>query len=297
MSSVRAFRGAMAGLLTVLASAAWSFDVAITVDDLPVHGALPPGITRLQIAQAHLKAFRDFGVAEAYGFVNAQGVESEGDEVLAAWRQAGHPLGNHAYSHMNLARAASLEAWQSDVLANEPALRKHMDGADWHWFRFPNLAVGQGERRDAALTFLKGRGYRVADVSLALSDWHYKDAYVRCKTAGDEAALSDMKAHYLREVDVSIAQARAESRAVYGRDIPFVLLTHMGAFGAATLPDMLQRLKSAGATFVTLKQAQTDPVYERLGGGMLIPREAKARGVKLPPRQASGSLNLEAFCK
>jgi len=286
-----------ATLLALLSSAAPAFDVAITVDDIPVHGQLPPGVTRLEVAQAHLQAFKDFGVGEAWGFVNARGAETDGDAVLAAWRQAGHPLGNHTFSHMNLGRAASLAAWQADVIAGETLVARHMQAADWHWFRYPNLSVGDGERRDAALAFLRGRGYRVADVSLAFSDWDYTDAYARCKAAGDDVAVARMTAHYLRGVDIGIQQARAESRAVHGRDIPYVLLTHLGAFSAATLPEVLRRLQTAGARFVPLAQAQADPAYARFGGGGLITREARARGVSLPARPPAENLELKNLCR
>lgn len=47
------------------------FDIAITVDDLPVHGELPPGVTRVALAQEHLRILKAHGVPEAYGFVNA----------------------------------------------------------------------------------------------------------------------------------------------------------------------------------------------------------------------------------
>ncbi len=283
-------------LLTMAGATAQAFDVAVTVDDLPVHGTLPPGVTRLAVAEAHLRAFKDAGVTQAWGFVNARGAEAEGDAVLAAWRRAGHPLGNHAYSHMNLGRAASLEAWQADVIAGEALVAQHMAGADWRWFRYPNLSVGDGERRDAALAFLKARGYRIADVSLAFSDWDYTDAYARCKAAGDDAAVTHMTAHYLRGVDAGIAQALADSRAVFGREIPLVLLTHMGAFSAQTLPEALKRLSAAGARFVTLEQAQADPAYARFGGGSLLAREARARHTPLPPRLAAEPLDLKALC-
>lgn len=282
--------------LLVLASAAQGFEVALTVDDMPVHGKLPPGVTRLEVAEAHLRAFKQFGVVEAFGFVNARGAQTDGDAVLAAWREAGHPLGNHTFSHMNLGRAESLQAWQADVIAGEPLIEKHMQGADWQWFRYPNLAVGDGERRDAALAFLKSRGYRIADVSLAFGDWDYTDAYVRCQAAGDAAAVAAMTAHYLRGVELGIAQARAESAAVYGRDIPYVLLTHMGAFSAATLPAVLARLKAAGARFVTLAQAQSDPAYARFGGGSLLTREARARNIRLPAPPVADPLDLKALC-
>lgn len=290
-------RRSLATLLLIAASAAQAFDVAVTVDDIPVHGQLPPGVTRLAVAQAHLQAFKDFGVSDAFGFVNARGAETAGDAVLVAWRQAGHPLGNHTFSHMNLARAASLEAWQADVIQGEPLVAKHMAGADWRWFRYPNLSVGDGERRDAALAFLRGRGYRVADVSLAFSDWDYTDAHARCKAAGDETAVAAMTAHYLRGVDAGITQALAESQAVYGRTIPLVLLTHLGGFSAATLPDVLARLKAAGARFVPLAQAQADPAYARFGGGSLITRESRAQGTRLPARPATDALDLKSLCR
>ncbi|MDM4765252.1 glycoside hydrolase family 2 TIM barrel-domain containing protein [Pelomonas sp. SE-A7] len=274
------------------------FDVAITVDDLPVHGALPPGVSRLQVAEAHLQAFREAGVTEAWGFVNSRGAEQEGDAALAAWRRAGQPLGNHSYSHMNLGRAASLEAWQEDVVAGEPLIARLMAGSDWRWFRYPYLAVGDGERREAARTWLLERGYRIADVSLSFSDWDYSDAYARCKAVGNEAAVAAMTAHYLRGVDAGIAQALTDSEAVYGRRLPLVLLTHMGAFSAVTLPEVLRRLQAAGARFVPLAQAQADPAYQRFGGGGLIAREAKARGLALPSQSADPTpLEPKSLCR
>ena len=63
------------------AAAAERFDIAITVDDLPFHGDLPPGMTRTAITHDYLRVLKAHGVPEAYGFVNAgklaQGPEGE----------------------------------------------------------------------------------------------------------------------------------------------------------------------------------------------------------------------------
>lgn len=295
-------RGLLLAALLLLAGCASKpqplFEIAITVDDLPVHGRLPPGVSRLAITEAHLRAFHEAGVREAWGFVNARGLETdaEGEAVLAAWRRAGHPLGNHAYSHLNLGRAPSLQDWQNDVIAGEPAVAKHMDGQDWRWFRYPNLAAGEGERQTAARDFLLACGYRIADVSLAFADWDYTDAYARCKTVGDEEAVAAMRAQYLRGVDEGIARARAEAQQVFGRPIPHVLLTHLGAFSASTLPEVLKRLQAAGARFIPLQQAQADPAYARAGGGSLIAREARARGIALSPSTAP-TLDPKTLCR
>ncbi|MDT7838887.1 glycoside hydrolase family 2 TIM barrel-domain containing protein [Aquabacterium sp. OR-4] len=261
------------------------FDLAFTIDDLPLHGLLPPGVTRLALTQAHLAALREAGVAEAWGFVNAGGLQQEpgSQAVLDAWRQAGHPLGNHSHSHMSLGRAPSLEVWQRDVAEGEPAIAQAMGSAHWQWFRYANLAVGDEGRREAGLRWLHERGYRVADVSLSFSDWAYTDPWARCVARGDAAGQAALRAHYLAVVDAGIARLRADSLAVFGRVIPQVLVTHLGAFSAATLPELLARLRAAGARFVPLAQAQADPAYADAGGGSLLPRMAGARGLALPP--------------
>jgi len=265
------------------------FDIAITVDDLPAHGPLPAGMTRADIALAHVAAFKAHGVPEAFGFVNANRLEQEPDSAaaLAVWRQAGHPLGNHAYSHLGLSNAPSLQAWQADVTAGEAAVAARMGDADWHWFRYPFLDGGSdAARRDGASTWLTGRGYRIADVSFSFEDWAYTDAYARCLAQHGEAAIAAMKTQYLREVDAEILRMQAASRQVLGRVVPQVLLTHAGAWSSATLPAVLARLDAAGARYVTLAQAQADAAYANPGGGTVIERAARRQGIALPAKPA-----------
>lgn len=276
-----------------------SFDVAVTVDDLPVHGSLPRGMTWLGLAQTHLKVFESNGVPEAFGFVNAAKLAgaADGGAALDAWRAAGHPLGNHTYSHMNLANAPSLDAWIADVEAGEPAVASRMASADWRYLRFPFLNAG-GERQKDALAYLHKRGYKVADVSLSFNDWAYTDAYARCVEKDDAAAIRAMKAEYLAGVDSAISRMKEQSRQVYGRVIPQVLLTHLGGWSAVTLPEVMARLNAAGARYVTLAQAQSDPAYSVQGGGSVITRTASLKGISLaeaPP--ASPPLDVGKLCR
>lgn len=275
------------------------FDIAITVDDLTAHGALPQGMTRVGIADSYIATLKAHHVPQAWGFVNAKRVtqEPESEGVLAEWRKAGYPLGNHTFSHMNLASAPSLEAWEADAEAGEPLVAKYMPGQDWHYLRFPNLNVDPA-RADGAMAWLKAHGYREADVSAAFSDWAYTDAYARCLAKGDTAAIDAMKVQYLKGVDDGIARMLATSQRVYGRNIPFVLLTHIGGFASIMLPETLDRLEKAGAHYVTLEQAQSDAAYQVTGGGDLIERTAKLKGISLAdiPGPASTD-NVKDLCK
>ncbi|KSB91907.1 hypothetical protein AS593_07755 [Caulobacter vibrioides] len=281
---------ALALMLTAAVPAmaqAQGFDVSVTVDDLPVHGALPPGMTRLSIAKAHIADFKAHGVKQAYGFVNsAKASDAEGAAVLDAWRAAGHPLANHTATHLNLEKADTLEAWIADLEAGEPAVAERMKGQEWRYLRFPNLTAGtRPERHEGAAAYLAAHGYKVAHVTISFSDWSYSDAYARCLARNDQAAIRTMEDQYLRGVDDELTRMRAVSLKVYGRMIPQVLLTHIGGWSAHMLPQVLDRLDAAGARYVTLQQAQKDPAYAEAqilpGGGGIMDRTAKARKVDL----------------
>jgi peptidoglycan/xylan/chitin deacetylase (PgdA/CDA1 family) len=281
------------------------FAVAVTVDDLPAHGPLPPGETRLSITRGYLAVLAAHHVPEAFGFVNAGAIDRDpdGGAALDAWRAAGQPLGNHTFSHLNLDDAPSLEAWEADVVAGEPAVAARMKGADWRYLRFPYLQTGTASaRHDGAQAFLTARGYRIASISLTFNDWAYTEAYARCAAKGDAAAIGVMESQYLGAVEAGLAQMRAVSQRVYGRMIPQVLLTHIGAWSARTLPAVLDRLDAAGARYITLDQAQSDPAYAQAerypGGDGIMERTAKARGVDLADLAlASPEVDVQTLCR
>jgi hypothetical protein len=282
-----------------------SFDIAITVDDLSAHGTLPPGSSWPGIAESYLGTLKAHHVPEAYGFVNALRLkDAPGSEpVLDIWRKAGYPLGNHTYSHMGLSQAPSLQAWEDNVKQGEPPIAAHMAGADWHVLRYPFLDAGNtSTRHDGAQAWLKEQGYRIADVSISFDDWAYTDTYARCVAKGDNAAIEAMKRNYFARVDAGIARMKALSQAVYGRQTAQVLLTHMGAWSAATLPEVMAKLDAAGAHYVPLAQAQRDPAFTapdpQAYNGTLPERVAVAKHVdtgSLP--QVPPVAQLDTMCR
>lgn len=288
-----------------VSQAADKFDIAITADDLPAHGTLPAGMRWDGIAQSYVGTLRAHGVPAVWGFVNAKRIDENpaSEAALDVWRKAGYPLGNHTWSHMGLSQAPSLEAWLQDLRRGEPAIERHMAGADWHVLRYPFLdAGGVGQRHDDARKWLDARGYRVADVSFGVDDWAYTETYARCLAKNDTAAIAQMKDEYFRRLDQQIVRTRAMSQRVYGRMIPLVMLTHMGAWSAATLPEVLRRLDAAGARYVTLEQAQSDAAYTapspRSGNGSLIERRAQEAGIDLAGLPAADPVGkVDTLCR
>ena len=117
--------------------------VALTFDDLPVHGALPPGLSRVDIARRITETLASYHTPPVYGFINGKAADEdpEGRDVRRVWRAAGNPLANHTFSHMDL-HASSVDAFEQDVIANEPSLRAFRTAGEWRWFRFPFLREG-----------------------------------------------------------------------------------------------------------------------------------------------------------
>ncbi|MDZ5650143.1 polysaccharide deacetylase family protein [Nitrospirillum sp. BR 11828] len=279
--------------------------VALTMDDLPVHGPLPPGLTRAEVARRVLAAFKSAGVPEVYGFVNAKGLE-EGDDaaqVLTLWRQAGYPLGNHVYAHDDL-HGHDVAAFTAAVTADEATLKHYMGDADWRWLRFPYLHIGETpEKRQAVAAFLKSHGYRVAEVTLSFNDYLYNPPYARCMAKGDQAAVAQLRQNYLDRAAESLAIGRQQAQALYGRDVPHVMLLHIGAFETVMLPELLSLMKAQGANFVPLAQAEADPIYAPNpdapsdGTGSLLDREMASRHLTPPTHSPDPSPWLDTVCR
>lgn len=276
-----------------LPMAASTRELALTFDDLPAHSTLPPGVTRLEVARGIISALKEAGAPKVYGFVNGIQQEREPDSaaVLPAWRKAGFPLANHTWSHLNL-NTEPLEAWEADVVKDEPLLGTLMEQGDWRWLRFPFLAEGDTpDRRAASRAFLASRGYRIAQVTMSFGDYAFNEPYARCMARGDQAAVDRLERGYLQAAEDEIVRARSMSKALFDRDIPYVLLMHLGAFDARMLPRLLSLYRARGFSFVTLPAAERDPFYRPdldLAGPAspdTLEAHMKARGLQPPPSQ------------
>lgn len=280
-------------------------EVALTFDDLPVHGPLPVGMTRLEIASSVIRSLQAAHAPPSYGFVNAKGLEQEPSSVavLEAWRAAQFPLGNHTFSHMDLS-TNSTEGFEQDLIADESILKKYMGSEDWHWLRFPFLDEGDGLAKHRALqAFLEEHGYRVAEVTLSFGDYAYSVPYARCLAKSDQQGLGQLKQSYLDAAAKSLEQGRALSVELFGRDIKHVMLLHIGSIEAVMLPQLLELLKQRGFTLVTLAQAESDPAYSMHPdppdhwNGTFLEQMMRARHLAMPKDSTDWLSKLDAVCR
>lgn len=277
--------------------------LAITFDDLPAHGPLPAGETRIEIASKILKALRDAELPPVFGFVNGVAISKDPADAAAldAWFAAGNPLGNHGWSHLNL-NQSSLADFEQDVLRDEPVLSERMKGADWRWFRYPFLAEGEiPEKRTPFREFLSQHGYKIAAVTMSFADYEWNEPYARCQARNDSRTIKLLEDSYLKAAERSIGYYRTLSHTLYGRDIPYVLLMHIGAFDAEMLPRLLSLYRAKGFQFVTLENAERDDFYRSathpdLPGPDSLEGAMAERHLSSPPRPVP-ALQLATVCR
>jgi peptidoglycan/xylan/chitin deacetylase (PgdA/CDA1 family) len=303
-------------LLTLLACApralprdeAPGVEVAVTVDDLPLHGPLLEGQTRMDLARTMTAVFRAHGLPPVHGFVNGAAVEGNpwSEEVLAIWKKAGHLLGNHSWAHRNL-DDTPLEQYLADIARNEPLLaRLEPNPAAWHVYRYPYLHEGADlEKRRAVRRALAERGYTIAEVSLDGDDWAFSSPLARCAAKHDAAAMAQLRADFIAVQVDELRRMRALGKILEQRELRHVLLLHLGVADVDALDGLLTAYEREGVRWVTLERALADPFYAQdpdiaFKSGAAFPYVvARARGVKVEPPIYQRGLEerLETICR
>lgn len=289
----------------VFAPQVFSQQVALTFDDLPSHGPLPPGMSRTDIASSIIKALLAAHVSHVYGFVNAQKLQAHPEDiaVLKLWRAAGFPLGNHTFTHLDI-DTATTEDYEKNIAQDEPLLSSLMPGNKWRWFRYPYLNEGDTlEKRDEVRAYLKQHGYHIAEVTLDFEDYAWNGPYARCAEKHDNASIDWLESAYMNTATEYIGVDRSMSKMVYGRDIKYVLLLHIGAFETIMLPHLLEALKSQGFKFIALPQAEKDRAYNMdpnlasKEGGSLIEQMMAAKHLPFPQYAPKPDKELDSICR
>jgi peptidoglycan/xylan/chitin deacetylase (PgdA/CDA1 family) len=279
--------------------------VALTFDDLPDAGNLPPGENRTKVATKLAAVLKANHLEGTYGFVNAERLENDPDaqQALRTWVDAGMNIGNHTWSHVSLAEN-TVVAYENEIARGEPALAQYAGARDWHYFRYPYLAEGETlAKRHAIRTYLHEHGYRVAQVTLNFEDYAWNDVYARCAAKPDEAAIAWLKQSYLENAAEYIRLGREQSRIAFGREIPNVMLLHATAFTTLMLPDLLDLLHKQGFRFAALPKVEQDPAYTQdpdtafQDGSTLLDQFMDARHLPYPPFKPEPMEKLQSLCQ
>jgi len=235
--------------------------LALTMDDGP-HLSATPSLSPQERNAALLKALADQKVQAALFVTCGNGADRpEGLALVQDWARAGHFIGNHTMTHLDLHNpAVTVEQYQGEIercqqiLHEVPTLKP--------WFRFTFLREGKPEsKRDAMRAWMNEKGWLNATVSLDTSDWRLNEYLVARLKANPKAEVADIRQAYLDHLWQRAQAYRALAQRLQGRDIAQVLLVHHNLLNALWLNDAIAMFKARGWQFVSPAEAFADPVY------------------------------------
>jgi peptidoglycan/xylan/chitin deacetylase (PgdA/CDA1 family) len=226
--------------------------------------------------------------------------------ALQLWLDAGHPLGNHTWSHPNM-EEIGVDAYLADIDRNEAVLAEltgDQSGESWRSFRYPFLRQGFDEQSSQRVrAHLAEHGYQIAEVSIDFWDWDYQAPYVRCLESKSERGVAALRSTYLARAVQMLEWHRAAALDAFGRPIAHVLLLHVGAFTAEMIDELLDAYEARGVVWIELDEALADPVYRdvplppRTHGDVIVEQAVTSLGVEHPPWPHHPGALLDALCR
>ena len=270
-----------------------SRQMALTFDDLPAQRA--PGIPdqRVEMITRSLLQVLQQHQAPAVGFVNEsklyrdEQVVPERVGLLESWLEAGMELGNHTYSHPDLHRI-SLAEFEADLLRGEDITRPLAAARQvpYRYFRHPFLHTGRDlDTKHALERRLNQLGYQIAPVTIDNSEWIFARAYDEALDRQDLDLQRKLGAEYVQYMLRMVSYYEDQSRGLFEREIPQILLVHANAINAHYLDRLLEALDQRGYEFIELELALSDPAFNSAdtyvgpGGITWLHRWALTRGV------------------
>ena len=269
----RSFVAALLLSFATLAPGAEPRRIAITVDDLPWVEFAKTDADVVQERFSTLVEVLARHHTAAIGFVNEDKLEVDGNvdarrkALLERWLDAGLELGNHTYGHVGM-HAVPIDDYLEAIERGEAVTRGLMSARqrELRWYRHPFLQAGQVDADRAKLAaWLEAHDYRVAPVTVDNGDWIYARAYVNAVDT-DAALAKRLRDDYVAYMDAKVAYYEQQSKRLFGREIPQVLLCHASALNADALPLLFARLEKRGYEFATLESVVADPAYAHEDG-------------------------------
>ena len=234
--------------------------IAITMDDFIWNRSVK--LTPDERNRAILGALQSHGGLKAALFVAGRYADNEkGKALLREWDRAGHLIGNHSYSHMELnTGAVTTEKFTADILKAEAVLKSFPRYEKS--FRFPYLKEGEtAVKRDVVRKFLKRHGYRNGHVTIDASDWAVENRLSARLSKDPAADVKPYRDFYLNHMWERSVYYDDLSRKALNRSVKHTILVHYNLLNALFLKDLLEMFKSKGWKLIDASEAFKDPVF------------------------------------
>jgi peptidoglycan/xylan/chitin deacetylase (PgdA/CDA1 family) len=245
--------------------------VCFSIDDLPVvnYGINTPEF-HIQITEKLLSGLKKNEI-QAIGFVNEGKIyDAKGKviffqkENLEKWLKYGMDLGNHTLRHKDF-NNVDFSDYTAEILKGEKITKALLSkyNQKMKYFRHPFLHVGATQRRaDSLENFLKNHKYITAPVTIDNEDYLFANAYQKAMIRKDSVLAHKIGKDYIRYMEQKIFYYEKMSQALFGRQIPQILLIHASLLNADYIQALAEIYIKNEYKFTTMEQTMTDEAYE-----------------------------------
>ncbi len=243
--------------------------VAVTIDDLPVVSTRHDLKNRQQITKNLLNHITEAKVP-AIGFVNENKLYTSGTrdeaqvDLLRSWLSANLELGNHTFSHVNIANV-SLEKYEEEILKGEIITKELLTAKNlqMRYFRHPYLWTGSSlETKSDLGKFLSEHKYTIAPVTIDNADYIFSRAYDNAFDKKDNKLMKQIGAAYVPYMSAKFDYWERQSVKLFGREIKQILLIHANFINSDYFDNIAKMLKKRNYQFIGLDNALTDEAYK-----------------------------------
>ncbi len=235
--------------------------IALTFDDAPqLSGGLYTGVER---TQRLIRAMDEGGVKEAVFYANSHNLgNDQGRERIKAYAEAGHLIGNHTHSHLNLNEVGKDRFVADFVKAHE--LIAGLPGF-YPSFRYPHSMEGKTEQVQAEVRReIIEKGYEFGYFTAESADWLMEQMLQDALRAGKKVNWDRLKDVYLKINLESLEFFDELARKTMGRSPAHVYLLHENDLNARFLPDLIAAFKKEGWNWIPSREAFDDPISKRV---------------------------------
>ena len=185
----------------------------------------------------------------------------QGKQLIQAWGQSGHLIGNHSALHQNLNKEnVTVHDYLHSIEQADTVLKTLPNYI--RIYRYPFLKEGNSaEKRDAVYHWLEQHQYRIGGVSIDASDWFYNRKYLDYAKQQDQNKLDRLKQAYIAHLLHRADYYDQLAQFTINRSPQHVLLLHVNAINAAFLKDVITAFQQHGWTFISAEHALQDPLY------------------------------------
>lgn len=220
--------------------------IALTMDDLPFVGEgknFHLDLITESIKKAHIPVT---------GFVIASRVKKGSREALQRFHDAGLGIGNHTFSHASL-NSMDTSRYLEEISQADTILAPLLTQPKY--FRYPYLAMGQGQKKEQVLHFLAENNYRIAPITIDSRDFIFNQHLLATPEPQRRAYFETLKPLYLDYLWKQTLNAEAFNQRNHTPERAQILLVHANLLNAYALDDLIDLYQKNGYEFISLQAA------------------------------------------